>query len=517
MLRIEFTFNGGRYHATPWGSHVNEGAVEWPPSPWRICRALLATGFSKLGWQEDNLPPTADRLFSSLASVSPAYTLPKAVVAHSRHYMPTRDTTTKVLDTFAYVGSQPIAVHWPVQLDGDARDLLRDLVESLSYLGRAESWVSARLLDESEAREVADVVPCDGGPGPDRGYDQVPVLSPLSVNEYDSWRSQTFAHALALEEAKGKVTKAARQKLEDAFPATLMDCLLSRTSVVRAAGWSQAPGSRKVLYWLPSDSLEAARPKLTRTVEDARPHECALLSLSSDTVSGRNLPLLSRVLPQAEILHRQLAKRLGEGVECPELTGKEDGSPLRGHQHAHYIPVCLTDPRRIDHIVVYAPGGLGREAQVALNSLRRTFSKGIDQKIFVTVTGLASRTEVNTALQKAGVRNVPFATSRKWITMTPFVAPRFVKFNGKNTIEGQVRTELSQRGGFPEPLSVICESGEVAANAGFYEFVRARSDSSKEPPSTVPWCVTIEFDEPVPGPIALGYGSHFGLGVFVPA
>src|SRR5690606_35486747 len=144
---------------------------EWPPSPWRICRALLATGFSKLNWQEDNLPPVVENLIGSLAAVSPAYSLPKAVVAHSRHYMPTRDKTTKVLDTFAYVGSQPVVVHWPVRLEDEARKLLELLVESLSYLGRAESWVSARMLNEGEESDVADVIPCDDGPGPGREYE----------------------------------------------------------------------------------------------------------------------------------------------------------------------------------------------------------------------------------------------------------------------------------------------------------------------------------------------------------
>ena len=33
----------GRYHATPWNRGVNEGAPEWPPSPWRLLRALIAT------------------------------------------------------------------------------------------------------------------------------------------------------------------------------------------------------------------------------------------------------------------------------------------------------------------------------------------------------------------------------------------------------------------------------------------------------------------------------------------
>ena len=48
MLAIRFLFPAGRYHATPWGRHVNEADVEWPPSPWRLLRALIATWHRKL-------------------------------------------------------------------------------------------------------------------------------------------------------------------------------------------------------------------------------------------------------------------------------------------------------------------------------------------------------------------------------------------------------------------------------------------------------------------------------------
>ena len=46
MPTLQLRFPGGRYHATPWGHHVNEGLIEWPPSPWRLLRALIACGFS---------------------------------------------------------------------------------------------------------------------------------------------------------------------------------------------------------------------------------------------------------------------------------------------------------------------------------------------------------------------------------------------------------------------------------------------------------------------------------------
>ena len=44
MIVISVYFTAGRYHSTPWGHHVNEGALEWPPSPWEAdARALIAS------------------------------------------------------------------------------------------------------------------------------------------------------------------------------------------------------------------------------------------------------------------------------------------------------------------------------------------------------------------------------------------------------------------------------------------------------------------------------------------
>ena len=41
MPVLEITFPAGRYHATAWGRNVNEGDPEWPPSPFRLARALM--------------------------------------------------------------------------------------------------------------------------------------------------------------------------------------------------------------------------------------------------------------------------------------------------------------------------------------------------------------------------------------------------------------------------------------------------------------------------------------------
>ena len=119
MPNFVFRFPAGRYHATPWGNHVNEGLVEWPPSPWRIVRALLATGFSKLGWRE---PPEAAReLVEALASVLPEYRLPPAIASHTRHFMPKDskkpEDRTKIFDAFARVGKDAeVSVVWAAAL-----------------------------------------------------------------------------------------------------------------------------------------------------------------------------------------------------------------------------------------------------------------------------------------------------------------------------------------------------------------------------------------------------------------
>ena len=46
MIAIQITFPWGRYHAHPWGLNpVRLREPEWPPSPWRLLRALASSWF----------------------------------------------------------------------------------------------------------------------------------------------------------------------------------------------------------------------------------------------------------------------------------------------------------------------------------------------------------------------------------------------------------------------------------------------------------------------------------------
>src|SRR5438477_3732724 len=147
MIGISVSFPGGRFHATPWGRHVNEGAPEWPPSPWRFLRALVATWKSKLDHQ---LGQSDVEVLLRALIAPPQFVLPPASAGHTRHYMPWfkkgPDDKTLVFDTFVSLSRDALVVMlWPdVTLPSRQSEQLAVLLEHVNYFGRAESWCSTR-------------------------------------------------------------------------------------------------------------------------------------------------------------------------------------------------------------------------------------------------------------------------------------------------------------------------------------------------------------------------------------
>jgi len=506
MPNFAFRFPGGRYHATPWGNHVNEGLVEWPPSPWRIVRALLATGFSKLGWREP--PPAMRELVDALAAVLPEYRLPPATVAHTRHWMPVDspdpDKRSKVLDAFARLSrGASLGVIWPAALSDSAASLLEELVPKLSYLGRAESVVEARLVAD-DAVPQGLVATADDTNRP--GVETIGLLAPMTTSAYAEWR----ARSAPIEPARSGPTKAKKGK-ESPYPEDALATTIVDTSFLQRHGWTQPPGSRRVIYARPIDALSTSPTRVAAGSRGLAPADTALLAIASDTRNGEVLPLLARAVPQSELLHMALVSGAGE-VPCPELTGRDAaGMRLVGHRHAAFLPLDLDGDGRLDHVIVHAPMGFGAVAQASLRRLRRTYTKGGDKPLFVTLAGLG----VLSDFTRLGGRPVPeLAESRMWTSRTPFVPPRHLKAK-RHTVEDQVRAELASRG--LQATRVDVWSRDEVVKRGFQHFVRARRDPQRQPPARCFFGLRIELEEVARGPIALGYGSHFGLGLFEPA
>ena len=549
MPTLLLRFPGRRYHATPWGHHVNEGLVEWPPSPWRLLRALLSVGYTRLHWNaamaepwRSSPPETARNLILKLAGVLPRYALPRATGAHSRHYMPMtdlkgdRERTGLVFDTWAQVEEGDLAVCWDVALAPDEVALLGEMAAHLNYLGRSESWVSARLALDAEAHAlVFNCQHCGAQPMPGPGWEQLSLLASEAPATYGPWRDARVHAALAelppipLPADKKKPTakdrKPAdervlqRRRAAEPYPPDLIACLQTDTSWLREYGWSQPPGSRRVLYWRRADALHAATLATpgAATAEDKVPF--VLLSLSSASGNNHALPVLARSLPQGEMLHRQMvAARLGMTPvgHSPVLTGcDEDGNPLRGlHGHAHVLSLDLDGDGHIDHLLVWAPDGLDALDQRALRMTRGTFTKGGVGALRLVWAAAGQREDLSRLLGALGEslrRSVGAGCT--WVTVTPFVPPRHPKPHGANSLEGQVRAELRARG-LPVPLAVEWLDPQQHLRArGLRHHVRLRRYGAA-PPVNIGLGLRLTFGEEVSGPICLGYGSHFGLGRF---
>jgi CRISPR-associated protein Csb2 len=464
-------------------------------------------------------------MIAALAEARPSYRLPPGEVTHTRHYMPIiagkKQTTTKVIDAFVrFASEQELLIHYPISLPPEQQALLERLVVNLGYFGRAESWVRGRVVEDA-APDVAWCLPAQSGSTvPNEiGRDQVAVLAPVPADTFIKWRGHAVAQAIAAAEeaaqAKGKKAKVDREKVVEPYPESLLACLMTDTAVLQQYGWSQPPGSQFILYSRPAGTLESRPPRPAPRCSGALSVEAALLALASDTSRGDLLPLMTRCLPQAELLHRSLVKLLGAAApRCAVLSGRDPaGQPLIGHRHAQFLPLDLDEDGRLDHIIVYAPMKLDADAQRAISTLQRTWTKGGDRDVVVTCAGFGDLAQFASQLrQKSGLSVPLLARAIRWVSCTPFVPPRHLK-KARHTLLEQVKSELASRS-LPQPVEIAVLGREEIVTSRLLRFVRVRREGKPQPPAPQAFGLRLTFAQPISGPISLGYASHYGLGLF---
>lgn len=557
MRTLFLRFPARRYHATPWGNHVNEGLIEWPPSPWRLLRALLSVGYTTGLWNGGGPSAETRTLIEKLASTLPVYSLPPAAGAHSRHFMPLarlkapgpktdtsfvlahqvtsspivrgyKEDTTLVFDTWAQVDDGELAVTWDAELTDAETGMLAQLAVRLGYLGRSESWVAARLAAANEPIPASNCFHEQSGLNPGPGWEQVPLMAAENPSAFTGWREHAVAQALAEfplteNEKPTKKLLTDRAKAEEPYPADLIACLQVETNWLRNYGWSHPPGSRRVFYWRRTDALEVGAPKANARAITAPPVEAMLLSMTTGSGNDHALPPVTRTLPQAELLHRALVSVAEKGgAHSRALTGcDEKGNPLRGpHDHAHVLPLDLDGDGHLDHILLWVPMGLNGRDQAAVRAVRQTFTKGGIGPLRLALAGAGDLSDLSRlpGAFGAGLRAIlgSHIAATVWKSITPFVAPRYLKERGRNTLKEQVADELAVRS-FPPPDEVrVIDPHENERARRHRHFVRSRRHG---PPAPVDCGFTLElrFPTPVQGPMSLGYGNHFGLGLFAAA
>ena len=560
MLALSFSFPARRYHATPWGRHVNEADVAWPPEPWRILRALIATYWRKgtcVHWSKDE----AADLIDKLAATAPIYHLPDgAVHAHTRHYMPAPTKKTLVFDAFAHLpDGAAIVAAWPdLVLEPGQFALAADLAEGMGYLGRAESWVECSATASWDVRHANCLPANDSGTGAD---DVTGVLAALTPTGYAARRTRLLAQADA--DQRGIAVAAGRRapseraligKRQRTFGVTLPERLIDALAVdsvdYQKHGWNRPPAAREVRYRRTPLSPHPRRVVVRAT----RPRPGSRYTVARYLLAGRPQPRIEDAVKIGELMRFAALAQFGwerdpltgrnRPLAPPEISGRDGNTPLRDarHSHAFWLPEDADGDGLIDHVCVYAATGFDARVRTALDRITRLWTRtgGADSE-----TG--GRREWRLALEGFGTcaefapASALLRCSRTWQSVTPFLPTAHLK----RTSDARQARRILEQGhavagpvaeatGYPREVRRLLLRRNMLA-AGLAEevqiqllphvdvhgaprrslqFHRFRSRGRETTTDAHGVLLLLRFPEPVTGPIALGYGCHFGLGLF---
>ena len=461
-------FPWGRYHATPWGQHVNEGAVELPPSPWRLLRALYAVWRTRAPELDED---TVHALLVRLAE-PPTFYVPRHGISHTRHYYPDMAhrsgtaSTDRTLDAFAvFERDAELGVHWPFELTASQRAALERLACSIPYFGRADSLCSGSL-------------PIGWRP-----------------ESHETWVPVDVAESVS--DAPTTLVRAPELPLQ-------LDALLARPVDVRKGGLL-FPGGTHLLAYQRSRSAPRLRPLLRRQAEEPTAVRFSVLQAG--------LPPQTDSLIYTDLLRQGALSKLGglrEERARTQLGGRTaDDKPMAGHGHAHYLPL-ITD-LRVSGLVVWAPNGLPDDELKALTNVDRLYSKvNPDWRLIIRVAGIGAPGQVAPEL-------VVQRPATVWRSVTPFTPARYPKRNSGwlDYLRTEVANELKNRG-LPTLRTVTLLDEEWQPWRRYRPSARMRRDPRQGQATRPAAFLRIEFAEPTHGPLALGHLSHFGLGLFVP-
>lgn len=499
VLRQEFPL--GRFHATPWRVNpFDDPHGEWPPSPWRLVRAVTARWYQRA--RETAQEPAVtelEQLQGALCKSTYAFHLPPDARKGSplRQYHPTefgwRPAEKKKAGTRSYGTSLVQDNYWCIPpespvwwfIDGDEwtedlRGLLAQCLERMTYFGRAET------LTRIGVAGAADGIPTPNCTLVDRRTTgSAPVLSPLKqATRDDIERTTDNPEAVKRGVPPGAQwlyavrpqRPAARERRR--VPEHRPNCNLMQFAI----GWNVAPDPRAIV-------------RLTSRLRGAVLRE--LLRLKTGDASAT---------------WTRVGKNIREVVA--DMTGKDaNGDVLRGHRHAEFLAWCEDDqPTRL---LVWRGS--------------RAFDADEQKAILLAAARDVSWAAAGADAEEWKVRLVPLdravppppgfdsESSSVWESVTPYVPPRHHLRGGKEregeSMVDQIRRELLRRGidrrvdvdliGSPKWVPVHVPRREADRRA----FIGDRRGQA----------VHLRFAAPVTGPIRLGHSSTFGLGLFRPA
>ncbi len=513
-LVLEQRFPLGRFHATAWRANPFDDRGEWPPSPWRLARTVIARWYQWDRESGDGARDQLDRLLRALATSSFSYLLPPAARpgAVLRQYQPVgfgwqpADRTKKLKgkkmlipgmrahgrslvqdNCWAVPTDEPIV--WFIEGEDwtdDLAVLLDRCLERMTWFGRADSFSTMRRLPDAGGRAPN----CRLGDRAAPGAERVLCLLPLATRE-DLERISDDPAILETSVPPGAIWRFAKFPPPAPLrPASVRHRRLARVATVQFALNCAVPPEPRALCRLTVAFRDRAVSLLVQQMEGQR------LSWSRASRTSRE----------------QLATFIGKDA---------DGRPIQGNRHARFAvwmekggPSRLVVWRRPDPYAAHEVPGFDETEVVAL---LRTASKPLtwagarwrEPAWSVSLIPLPHETPLPWEIEDG--------EARVWRSMTAFVPSRHRLRRGldrpEEDVGSQVRRELELRGWPVEGLSVA-------------QIGPPRWTSVHIPPSTrnirafvgdrLGFDLRLQFKAAVRGPICLGHSSMLGLGVFIP-
>lgn len=482
MVTIELEFPAHRYHANPWGRNVNEGVVEWPPSPFRLARALIDVYYRRRpDWSLDRLSGVL-----GILAGQPSVMLPPAAASHVRSYLSSNqeDVTgkQKIFDAFVVLNKNSLVrLGFPGDYDPKTIKDMHELLGELNYFGRSESWVRAGVGPEMDPG-LANCRPLsidDQAPG----FEAVQVACLRSKDDYMGLRRRP------------KKKKGGKAEL------SWVEAVGMSSSQLLKDGWSHPPGQEMVDYILPPGALKAGLHQ--PTVKKRAGFNRARYALYSTVLprTTQTMPLAERIRTKLMGIHKIIMDKDPAKVS-PVFSGKDSqGRRAQGHGHAFFLPLDEDHDGRIDHFVIQAAQPFKPDELKALDLLRRTWQpKGRPDIEFVLV-GLSAENQAK--------------ATRSFVSASPFITVRHHR-KGRGLFQdwlvGELERECANHGlPRPEKVEFTRWTTNSAPRIRWPEFVRSRKGGRPHPGHGF----RITFPTPVKGPFTLGALCHFGLGLFV--
>lgn len=439
-VAIGIRFLSGRAHLHAWGTHVNQERVEWPPSPWRLLRALLAVAAKHTttvpDWDcvvplnnwfeassgEDTIPLSKlTQILLSLASPPELWT-PRVGIGQTRHFFPIveegveKNSGTAVIDAFVTIPSDlPFIIRWPDCSETLRLDDLSPLLASMPYFGRAESWCDARLLSVDEMQDVRNsegkTYWCCLPWNPDSRSGWKPpnewAIRSCGVNhgqEAQEHRHYAIERRLAPIMPREEMAELAKRLLplkpekrrkvglhkELALAITnesadnlLLRGLLRDTGIDADLALDRPVASRWLKYAVPKAVFERNVAHVVKPLKRKEVVHVCRYVLNTATIHRPVLPLITDTLLVAEHFRAALLA-IHTGPSANFSGHSAVGSRATGHQHAFFWPEDVDQDGFIDHVTVYCGGGFEPSEIDTLRRLVRLRQRGGKPDLLVT-------------------------------------------------------------------------------------------------------------------------------------